>query len=219
MDYRDYCENSTGHNFLIFSARDLIFWILAHIIETRKRIRNHARFGHFPFCGSWGLPLYTVCYCMQVDYDDVFLLTDKRRRIAVGVGAAAQSGQKSHDQLLCLAAKVFGWMWNHIKFQIYVIIQPLQEGYILRCSLLQERCIFCHFCGLVLISGSCPGKIGTLQEGVYCLFTSTRGVDKLVFCEAASTFGSCLAGICTLQEGHYCVVYLYKSSHQGLYIA
>ena len=40
----------------------------------------------------------------------VFLLTDKRRRIAVGVGAAAQSGQKSHDQLLYLAANVFGWM-------------------------------------------------------------------------------------------------------------
>ena len=59
---------------------------------------------------SWNHGTLTWIMDFFLGFWSVFLLTDKRRRIAVGVGAAAQSGQKSHDQLLCLAAKVFGWM-------------------------------------------------------------------------------------------------------------
>ena len=43
MDYRDlkdFRENSTGHNFFIFWARDLIFWILTHIIYALRLVKK-----------------------------------------------------------------------------------------------------------------------------------------------------------------------------------
>ena len=58
-DLKDFRENSTEHNFFIFWARDLIFWILTHIIYALrlvKKIWKSGPFGRFQVCGSLGPP-------------------------------------------------------------------------------------------------------------------------------------------------------------------
>ena len=53
-DLKDFRENSTGHIFFIFWARDLIFWILTHIIYALRLVNI---FGRFQVCSSWAPPL------------------------------------------------------------------------------------------------------------------------------------------------------------------
>ena len=55
-DLKDFRENSTGHNFFIFWARDLIFWILTHIIYALRLVKKNLEIGPiWAFPGVWVL--------------------------------------------------------------------------------------------------------------------------------------------------------------------
>ena len=55
-DLKDFRENSTEHNFFIFWARDLIFWILTHIIYALRLVKKNLEIGPiWAFPGVWVL--------------------------------------------------------------------------------------------------------------------------------------------------------------------